>query len=334
MLKASHAFCVAPMMGYTNRHCRFFHRLLSKKALLYTEMITAQAVVYGDITRLLSYSSEEHPVACQIGGCNPELISIAATKISHIGYDEINLNIGCPSPRVKSGQFGACMMASPSLVRECLSAIIEAVNACNGYKKPCVSIKMRIGIDQQNPIETLPVFIEEIIKSGVKVIIIHARKAITDRNFSPRYNNNVPALDYELVIQMQKIFPDVEIIINGGIKSIKQGAELIERGVSGFMIGRSVINQPLQILGQVDKVIYNEPSTVLSPHDVVRLFEPYLHDQINKGHKVVSILRNLTPLFNGYNGARKWRRFLSELHGEDTDMQLKQYMQVVEQISV
>ena len=241
---------VAPMMDWTDRHCRFFHRLMTRETLLYTEMVTAPALVRGNALHLLDYSPEEHPVALQLGGSDP-LELAKATKIGcDVGYDEINLNVGCPSDRVQSGTFGAVLMKTPDLVAECVSAMIEA-------SKVEVTVKCRIGVDDQAPEAVLPDFLQKISYAGVKRVTIHARKAWL-QGLSPKENRDIPPLDYDLVLQMKQQFPDLHISINGGITSLDQAKALIDRGLDGVMIGRSAYHTPADILLSADRKIFGK----------------------------------------------------------------------------
>ena len=239
---------VAPMMDWTDRHCRYLHRLLSRDALLYTEMVTAPALVRGGALHLLEYTPEEHPVALQLGGSDPAELAQAAKLGAEAGYDEINLNVGCPSDRVQSGTFGAVLMKTPGLVAECCAAMIAA--------QPVeVSVKCRIGVDDQDPEEVLPEFLARIVAAGVERVTIHARKAWL-QGLSPRENRDVPPLDYDLVQRMKGLFPNLHISVNGGIASLEQARGFLDAGLDGVMIGRAAYHQPADVLCAADRVIF------------------------------------------------------------------------------
>ena len=243
-------FSVAPMMDWTDRHCRYFHRQFTNKSLLYTEMIAAAALVKGKAYHLLDYSQEEHPLALQLGGSDPIQLAEAASIGESHGYDEINLNVGCPSDRVQSGSFGAVLMKNPKLVAKC----------CEEMRKTTeidITVKCRIGVDNQNPKQILPEFLNYVSDSGVSRIIIHARKPIL-RGLSPKENRDVPPLDYDLVFKIKEKFPDLHISINGGVTSLNAAQDLLARGIDGVMVGRSAYHHPTQVLSEVDKKIFND----------------------------------------------------------------------------
>ena len=310
----SRRFSVAPMMDWTDRHCRFLHRVISKDVLLYTEMITAAALVHGDAARLLRFDDREHPVALQIGGSDPELLAQAARLGQEAGYDEINLNCGCPSDRVQSGWFGACLMAEPDLVARSVAAMRSAV-------KIDVTVKCRIGIDDQDPYEVLPAFIKTIAEAGVTSFAIHARKAWLE-GLSPKENRDIPPLDYALVHQIKAEFPELEIVINGGIESFGAAVAEIEKGLDGAMIGRAAYHQPMDILGPIDT--YAQPyHNAKSPQDVVEGMQGYVKDHLASGGQLHQITRHMLGLFAGKPGARGWRRHLSEnAHKSGSDWQV------------
>ncbi len=294
---------VAPMMDWTDRHCRFLHRLLSKQALLYTEMVTAPALVRGGALHLLDHAPEEHPVALQLGGSDPRELAAAAKLGAVAGYDEINLNVGCPSDRVQSGKFGAVLMKEPGLVAECVVAMRAAVEID-------VTVKCRIGVDDQNPEEVLPEFLSRIVAAGCERVIIHARKAWLD-GLSPKENRDIPPLDYPLVQQMKGLFPNLHISINGGIVSLDQAAAFLDGGLDGVMIGRAAYHQPADILSAADPRIFGT-GVQTDPLDVVEAMRPYIEAHLHSGGKLHQITRHMLGLFAGRPGARAWRRTLSE----------------------
>ena len=294
---------VAPMMDWTDRHCRYFHRTLSKNALLYTEMVTSPALIKGNATYLLEFDKSEHPIALQLGGSDPNELAKAAVIGSKYGYDEINLNVGCPSDRVQSGTFGAVLMKTPEVVAKCCKEMIHAVDIE-------VTVKCRVGVDQQDPNETLPKFLEYISNAGVTRVIIHARKAILS-GLSPKQNRNVPPLNYELVYRMKELFPDLHISLNGGIQSLQEAKVHLDNGIDGIMIGRAAYQKPGEILIDVDNYIFNE-KIQKSEKDVVKRMVPYIESQYKNGNKVSKITRHMLGLFSGQPGAKGWRKILSE----------------------
>jgi tRNA-dihydrouridine synthase A len=294
---------VAPMMDWTDRHCRFFHRTLSKNVLLYTEMVTSPALIKGNATYLLEFDKSEHPIALQLGGSDPNELAKAAVIGSKYGYDEINLNVGCPSDRVQSGTFGAVLMKTPEVVAKCCKEMIDAVDIE-------VTVKCRVGVDQQDPNVTLPKFLEYISNAGVTRVIIHARKAILS-GLSPKQNRNVPPLNYELVYRMKELFPDLHISLNGGIQSLQEAKEHLDNGIDGIMIGRAAYQKPGEVLIDVDNYIFNEKIQT-SEKDVVRRMVPYIESQYKNGNKVSKITRHMLGLFSGQPGAKEWRKILSE----------------------
>jgi len=294
---------VAPMMDWTDRHCRYFHRTLSKNALLYTEMVTSPALIKGNATYLLEFDKSEHPIALQLGGSDPNELAKAAVIGSKYGYDEINLNVGCPSDRVQSGTFGAVLMKSPEVVAKCCKEMINAVDIE-------VTVKCRVGVDQQDPSVTLPKFLEYISNAGVTRVIIHARKAILS-GLSPKQNRNVPPLNYELVYRMKELFPNLHISLNGGIQSLQEAKVHLDNGIDGIMIGRAAYQKPGEILIDVDNYIFNE-KIQKSEKDVVKRMVPYIESQYKNGNKVSKITRHMLGLFSGQPGAKGWRKILSE----------------------
>lgn len=294
---------VAPMMDWTDRHCRYLHRLLSTRTLLYTEMVTSAALVRGGAMHLLEYSQAEHPVALQLGGSDPHELAQAARLGADAGYCEINLNVGCPSDRVQSGCFGAVLMERPALVAECVSAMRAAVDVP-------VTVKCRIGVDDQDPEEVLPEFLARIVGAGCERVSIHARKAWL-QGLSPKENRDIPPLDYDLVMRMKGHFPNLEITINGGITSLNQAQTFLEAGLDGVMIGRAAYHDPASILCDADPVIYGVGVSSV-PEEAVEQMLPYIEAHLVSGGKLGQITRHMLGLFTGRPGARAWRRMLSE----------------------
>ncbi|MFT6105247.1 MAG: tRNA-dihydrouridine synthase A [Paracoccaceae bacterium] len=295
---------IAPMMDWTDRHCRKFHRVMSRHVLLYTEMVTAPALVRGGARHLIAFSQTEHPVALQLGGSDPAELAQATRIAEQEGYDEINLNVGCPSDRVQSGCFGAVLMERPSLVAECVAGM-QAVTALP------VTVKCRIGVDEQCVQETLPVFLETVRAAGVRRVTVHARKAWL-QGLSPKQNRDVPPLDYGLVYQMKQEFPDLHLSINGGIATLDQAAEHLAKGVDGVMIGRAAYHDPATILLAADQQIFAEDYPALSAHDAVRQMFGYIDDHVASGGRLAQVTRHMLGVFLGRPGARQWRRILSE----------------------
>ncbi|KPU84666.1 tRNA-dihydrouridine synthase A [Marinosulfonomonas sp. PRT-SC04] len=294
---------VAPMMEWTDRHCRYMHRLMSSNALLYTEMVTSPALVRGGARHLLGFDAFEHPVAVQLGGSDPVELAAATRICCDEGYDEINLNIGCPSDRVQSGCFGAVLMQQPDLVAECVAAMIEASDVE-------VTVKCRIGVDEQDPQQTLPAFIETVRAAGVTRFTIHARKAWL-QGLSPKQNRDVPPLDYDLVLQIKRDFPDLHISVNGGITTLAQAREFLDAGLDGVMIGRAAYHTPDQALLQADAEIFGG-SSGKTTEQVVDEMRPYIERHLANGGRLNQITRHMLGLFHGRPGARGWRRTLSE----------------------
>ncbi|MDO6591845.1 tRNA dihydrouridine(20/20a) synthase DusA [Loktanella sp. D2R18] len=294
---------VAPMMDWTDRHCRYLHRLMSQRALLYTEMVTAPAVIHGDRDRLLGFDASEHPIAVQLGGSDPVQLAEAARIAADYGYDEINLNCGCPSDRVQSGRFGAILMEDPALVAACVSAMIKAVDVP-------VTVKCRIGVDDQNPIEILPDFLARVSAAGVDHFIVHARKAWL-QGLSPKENRDVPPLDYDLVLAMKGLFPGLNLSINGGIGSLDEAQVLLDQGLDGVMIGRAAYHTPSDILLTADQRIFGMGKTRTAA-EIVHLMLPYIEAHLTAGGRLGQVTRHMLGLFQGRPGARGWRRHLSE----------------------
>ncbi len=297
------------MMDWTDRHCRYLHRVLSRHTLLYTEMVTAPAVLHGDPERLLGFDAAEHPVALQLGGSDPDQLAAAVRIACDFGYDEINLNIGCPSDRVQSGCFGAVLMERPALVADCVSAMIEASNG------PEITVKCRIGVDDHNPQDVLPDFLDKVSAAGVKSFAIHARKAWL-QGLSPKQNRDVPPLDYPLVIAMKSAFPHLEIAINGGISSLDQAEEFLALGLDGVMIGRAAYHDPASVLIDADRRIFGD-DLAITARQAVHAMLPYIEAHLAHGGRLNQITRHMLGLFHGQAGARHWRRLLSETAHKD-----------------
>lgn len=294
---------IAPMMDWTDRHCRFFLRMLSPNSRLYTEMVTAAALIHGDTEKLLKFDAAEHPVALQVGGSDPGMMAAAAKLGANAGYDEININVGCPSDRVQSGQFGACLMSRPDLVARCFEQM------CAACDLP-VTVKTRIGIDEQDSYEFLHAFTATLQEAGCKRFIVHARIAILE-GFSPKENRTVPPLDYNRVYQLKREFPDLQIVLNGGIATTEKALEHLEH-VDGVMIGRQAYHEPY-FLTELEKALFtDEDWRAPSCQDVIESMIPYIEQQLSAGDKLNSITRHLLGLFAGQPGARAWRRHLSE----------------------
>ena len=299
---SAHRLSVAPMMDWTDRHCRVFHRLMTRRAMLYTEMVTAPAVVHGPKERLLGYSEAEHPVALQLGGSDPAELREAVRLARPFGYDEINLNVGCPSDRVQSGCFGAVLMERPALVADCVAAMLEASDVP-------VTVKCRIGVDDQNPEVVLPDFIERVSAAGVNHFVIHARKAWL-QGLSPKENREIPPLDYDIVKRMKVAFPHLTICINGGITSLAQARELLAAGLDVVMLGRAAYHDPASVLIGADALWGEEGGR--DAFEVVEAMKPYIAAHLAGGGRLHQITRHMLGLFHGRAGARGWRRVLSE----------------------
>lgn len=297
-----HRFCIAPMLDWTDRHCRFFHRLLSDNTLLYSEMVTTGALIHGDNHRFLQFNSAEHPLALQLGGSCPQDLAVSAKMAEDYGYDEVNLNIGCPSDRVQNGRFGACLMAEPMLVAKCVAAMMSAVSIP-------VTIKCRIGIDARDSYPELVHFISTVATAGCTTFIVHARKAWLS-GLSPKQNREVPPLRYDVVYQLKKDFPELEIIINGGITTLAQ-AEIMLDSVDGLMLGREIYQNPY-ILSSVDQRFFSANKMQPSREEIVSLLIPYIQQQLKAGLRLNTITRHILGLFHGCYGGRAWRRYLSE----------------------
>ena len=301
-LKINRLFSVAPMLDWTDRHCRYFLRQISQHALLYTEMVTTGAILHGDANRHLAFDKAEHPVAVQLGGSKPEDLARCSKICEDFGYDEINLNVGCPSDRVKSGSFGACLMAEPELVRDCIGSMINAVDVP-------VTVKHRIGIDRDDSLEQLLRFVDIVQQSGCRTFIIHARKAWLD-GLSPKENRDVPPLRYDVVYQIKQQHPELEIIINGGIKTLDEAAEHLQH-VDGVMLGRAIYQDPW-LLADVDRRFYQQDNPLSEPQQAIDKLIPYIESHLADGRALKHITRHLLGLFQGMPGAKLWRRHLSE----------------------
>ena len=301
------------MLDWTDRHCRFFHRLLTKEAILYTEMVTTGAILYGDPARQLRFNSQEHPVALQLGGSEPQELAQCARIAQDYGYDEINLNVGCPSERVQKGAFGACLMAEPQLIAECVSAMQAAVAIP-------ITVKNRIGIDDQEDYADLHNFIDTVSQAGCQTFIIHARKAWL-KGLSPKENREIPPLRYDLVYQIKQAFPALEIIINGGITTLEQCQQHLQH-VDGVMVGREAYHNPW-LLAQVDPLLYSTPAPLESRQAALLAILPYVQAQLDAGVPLGHISRHLLGLFQGMPGARAFRRLISEnAHKPDAGVKL------------
>lgn len=289
------------MMEWTDRHCRFFHRLLTRRTLLYTEMLTTGAVLRGDRARLLGFDAFEHPVALQLGGSDAAALSACARIAEDFGYDEINLNVGCPSDRVQEGRFGACLMVEPALVADCVAAMKAAV-------KIPVTVKCRLGIDEQEPDEALFSFTDTVKAAGIDALIVHARKAWL-KGLSPRENREVPPLDYSIVHRLKRAHPGLEIVLNGGIASLEQAQEQLGH-VDGVMMGRAAYQEPWRLLG-VDPLLFGEPAPFDTPKAAALALMPYIEREISNGVRLHSITRHVLGLFHAVPGARAFRRHLA-----------------------
>ncbi len=300
-----HRLSVAPMMDWTDRHCRRMHRALSRRTLLFTEMVTSAALVHGDADRLLAFSPAERPLALQIGGSDPDQLERAVAIAAPRDFHEINLNVGCPSDRVQSGAFGACLMREPLLVADCVAAMIGAAGGTP------VTVKCRIGVDEQDPRAALPAFLDAVRAAGVNRVAIHARKAWL-QGLSPKENRDVPPLDHGLVVDMKRAFPDMEILANGGLASLDDALDRIGAGLDGAMIGRAAYYEPVAILGTADRRVFGETGPDRTAEDAVVEMLPYVEAECSRGERLNRITRHMLGLLAGRPGARRWRRMLSE----------------------
>ncbi|BDY06528.1 tRNA dihydrouridine(20/20a) synthase DusA [Ferrimonas sp. YFM] len=294
-------FSVAPMLDWTDRHYRYFARLLSRHTLLYTEMVTTGAIIHGK-GDYLGYNQEEHPVALQLGGSNPEELALCAKRAEELGYDEVNLNVGCPSDRVQNGRFGACLMAEPELVAQSVDAMRQVVDIP-------VTVKTRIGIDDQDSYEFLTRFVELVSAAGCEQFTIHARKAWLS-GLSPKENREIPPLDYERAYQLKRDFPHLTLALNGGIKTLEECQTHLKQ-MDGVMVGREAYQNPY-LLAAVDRAIYGCDTPVADRREVVEKMVPYVERHLARGGRVNHVTRHMLGLFNGLPGARTWRRTLSE----------------------
>lgn len=307
----SHRFCIAPMMEWTDTHCRVLHRCLTRNALLYTEMVTAEAIIRGNRSRLLSFDRSEHPVAIQLGGSEPARLAEAARIAAEVGYDEINLNVGCPSDRVQSGRFGACLMREPELVAQCVSAMRAAVSVP-------VTVKCRLGVDDQDPYRSLRALIDLCEGTGVTTFIVHARKAWLD-GLSPKENREVPPLDYALVYAMKQEKPGLEIVVNGGISTL-DACETHLAMVDGVMLGRAAYHAP-SILTSVDARFFG--GDIRDLDEAVAAYLEYVGRKLAEGVPMNALTKHMLGLFNGRPGARLFRRHLSEnVHRKGADISI------------
>jgi tRNA-dihydrouridine synthase A len=297
-----HLLSVAPMMDWTDRHERAFLRVISKRTLLYTEMVTTGAILHGDRDRLLAFDASEHPLALQLGGSEPADLAACAREGAQRGYDEINLNLGCPSDRVQRGRFGACLMNEPALVADCVAAMIAAVDVP-------VTVKTRIGVDAQDSYAALQAFVAKIAAAGCRSFTIHARKAWLS-GLSPKENREVPPLRYDVVYDLKRDFPEHEIVLNGGVQSLEEAAVHLA-AVDGVMIGRAAYQSPY-LLAEADRLIFAESGAAKTREEIVADFLPYVERQLGHGVPLKSIVRHMLGLFNGLPGARAWRRCLAE----------------------
>ena len=298
----AHRFCVAPMMDWTDRHCRAFHRTLTRRARLYTEMVTADAVIRGDRERLLGFDPAEHPVALQLGGADPARLAEAARIGVDLGYDEVNLNVGCPSDRVGDGGFGACLMREPDRVAACMAAMDDAVDAP-------VTVKCRIGVDEQDPEAALFTLVDACAAAGVRTFVVHARKAWL-QGLSPKENREVPPLDYALVRRLKRERPHLAVAVNGGIADLDAAEAQLAAGLDGVMLGRAAYHDP-GLLGAVDARLFGDDG-VVDPFEAVEAFRPYLAARLAEGVRLPAMSRHMLGLFAGRPGARRWRRVLTE----------------------
>ena len=296
-----HRFSVAPMLDWTDKHCRYFHRLLSQHAVLYTEMVTTGAILHGS-GDYLDFNQEEHPVVLQLGGSEPADMAEAARRAQQRGYDAVNINVGCPSDRVQNGMFGACLMAQPQRVADCIKAMQDVVSIP-------VTVKTRIGIDDSDDYQFLQDFVSIIADAGCKQLIVHARKAWL-KGLSPKENREVPPLNYQRVIQLKHEFPQLDISINGGIKTLSQAQELLQH-LDGVMVGREAYSNPM-LLAEVDALIYGKAGKQVTPERVVQDMLPYIERQMQQGARFWHIVRHMLGVFQGRPGARQFRRLLSE----------------------
>lgn len=298
----SHRFCVAPMLDWTDRHERYFLRLISRRAFLYTEMVTTGALIHGDAARHLAFHAMEHPIALQLGGSKPDEIARCSEMAQGKGFDEVNLNIGCPSDRVQSGRFGACLMAQPDVVADCVRAAQAVVDLP-------VTVKCRIGIDEHDSDDFLFRFVEPIAAAGCKTFVVHARIAIL-QGLSPKENRDIPPLQYDRVLRMKRRYPELEIIINGGIKTLEAASTLLQE-LDGVMLGREVYQNPW-ILSKVDEMLFGDAPSGADRFDIMQRFLPYVREELHRGTALQHMTRHILGLFHGMPGGKAFRRHLSE----------------------
>tara|TARA_R110002072_G_scaffold235247_1_gene392777 strand:- start:6 stop:986 length:981 start_codon:yes stop_codon:yes gene_type:complete len=301
-MKNNHRFSIAPMMDWSDHNCRYFWRLLTKQALLYTEMVTTGALIHGDRKRFLHFNREEHPVALQLGGSDPKDLARCARWAQEWGYDEVNINCGCPSDRVQSGMFGACLMGKPDLVADCVKAMMDSCDIP-------VTVKHRIGIDHMESYEQLLAFIEPVAAAGCSVFIVHARKAWL-QGLSPKENREIPPLNYPWVYQLKKDFPHLTMVVNGGIQTIEECQTHLDH-VDGVMLGREAYQNPW-MLAQVDEALFGMDSPLKSRDDVIAALLPFAEQHIAQGGQLNHVTRHILGLYHGVPGAKKFRRHLSE----------------------
>ncbi len=311
------------MLDWTDRHCRYFLRLLSRHTLLYTEMVTTGAIMHGDVERHLHFDAAEHPVALQLGGSVPRELASCTRIAEEYGYDEVNLNVGCPSDRVQSGMFGACLMASPQLVADCIKAMLDVASIP-------ITIKHRIGIDEMDSYAQLCDFVGAVAESGCSCFIIHARKAWL-QGLSPKENRDKPPLHYETVYRIKQDFPHLEIVINGGIMTLDEAGEHLQQ-VDGVMIGRAIYHNPW-MLADADRQIFGEKNPLSKRIDVIEEISPYIERELARGTRLHHITRHMIGLFNGQPGARRWRRYLSE-NACQKDADIKVLLQATAELEV
>lgn len=310
---SDHRFCIAPMLHCTDRHYRYLARLLTKQSRLYTEMITTGALIYGDQHRWLRLHENENPVALQLGGSNPAEMAKCAELAEEHGFDEVNINVGCPSDRVQAGKFGACLMKEPTIVADC----IKAMQMVTGIE---VTVKTRIGVDDQDRYEFLKHFVETIATAGCQTIVVHARKAYLS-GLSPRQNRTVPPLRYEYVYQLKQDFPELSFVLNGGLK---EKAEILQHlnELDGVMIGREAYDNPF-FLADIDKLAFNDTQQALSKSEVLEQYKIYMQQQLDRGIALKTLAQHIFGLFNGMPGARAWRRYLSDnIYARDAGLEV------------
>jgi tRNA-dihydrouridine synthase A len=303
-LKSVPRISVAPMMDYTDRHCRFLHRLYAPHALLYTEMLVAAAIVRGRAERLLAHDPAEHPVALQLGGCDPHELAAAARIGAEAGYAEINLNVGCPSDRVRNGAFGACLMLRPQLVAEC----VERMRAATTVP---VTVKCRIGVDERDDYGFFSDFASAMVRAGVRTLIVHARIAVLG-GLTPKENREIPPLKYEYVHRLKREHPDLAVILNGGLCEAEAAGAQIAAGLDGVMLGRAAYHRPA-LLAELERALVDPAWRVPEPREILERVVPYARNQMQQGARLHSITRHLQGLLTGREGARAWRRFLSDI---------------------